>query len=586
MATLTGIGKGVVETQLIVNGDNEAAIATLTGGTAGEASCTSSRSDTKAHAGTYSTKLTSLSGGTPWFYRSLHATSGTPGSFSRGARYVISGWVYIPSLAEVPDQTIIQAGLQLSLGTGAVLALYTSVKGTWTFVQGERIAALVETGSWYFRLAVNASSGTISNVVYFDDISIYEYKGGGIAVPKPTLSGSGARGRKGTLSTPLFTSIEVSGGGVRVGTGVVAAILPSIGASSGAGIQKRTGVVAAALPSIGAELTGKRTGVGVVAAELPSIGAELEGLSLRQIGALAEEEDGEMETVKAGTTSLILMVEMRNTVGQPLTGLTHEGVTALYTRDGSAAAPSTVALSAGELGTWSSGGWVEVDPVNFPGLYQFGVPNAAIAAGARGVRLRFTATGAWPRTVGVQLVSYNPADGVRLGLTALPNAAAAGEGGLPVRDASGEVAASVSGEVALTSAYDAAKTAATAASVTGVGAQVTALQADMDTLLDTDLPAVKSSADAAGASADAGCALIAGLNDVTAAEVVSAIRASVVDGDHTVADLWELMLAFIAGNVTVSGTDPRTFSYKKQDGATVIMTRTIGWAVPGRTVVL
>lgn len=49
----------------------------------------------------------------------------------------------------------------------------------------------------------------------------------------------------------------------------------------------------------------------------------------------------------------------------------------------------------------------------------------------------FTGTGAIPATVQVFTVSYDPHDTVRLGLTALPNAAADAAGGLPISDAGG-----------------------------------------------------------------------------------------------------------------------------------------------------
>ena len=49
----------------------------------------------------------------------------------------------------------------------------------------------------------------------------------------------------------------------------------------------------------------------------------------------------------------------------------------------------------------------------------------------------FTGTGAVPVTIQVFTISYNPHDTVRLGLTALPNAAADAAGGLPISDAGG-----------------------------------------------------------------------------------------------------------------------------------------------------
>ena len=48
-----------------------------------------------------------------------------------------------------------------------------------------------------------------------------------------------------------------------------------------------------------------------------------------------------------------------------------------------------------------------------------------------------TGTGFHPSVEEIELVDYDPEDGVRLGLTALPNAAADAGGGLPISDAGG-----------------------------------------------------------------------------------------------------------------------------------------------------
>lgn len=53
------------------------------------------------------------------------------------------------------------------------------------------------------------------------------------------------------------------------------------------------------------------------------------------------------------------------------------------------------------------------------------------------VAFTFIGTGAVPATVQVFTISFNPHDTVRLGLTALPNAAADAAGGLPISDAGG-----------------------------------------------------------------------------------------------------------------------------------------------------
>ena len=69
-----------------------------------------------------------------------------------------------------------------------------------------------------------------------------------------------------------------------------------------------------------------------------------------------------------------------------------------------AAANVAIVLAAGTLGTWSSGGWVEVDATNQPGLYQFGIPDAALASGADAVTIGFKVSGALDKSLRILLL--------------------------------------------------------------------------------------------------------------------------------------------------------------------------------------
>lgn len=94
--------------------------------------------------------------------------------------------------------------------------------------------------------------------------------------------------------------------------------------------------------------------------------------------------------ITKGTTGYLLNVAIRSaTTNQLLTGLVAADMTIEYQRQG-AAAHVSVSPVAGTLGTWASGSWVE----SIPGIYQFGVPDAALAAGADSVVIVFTTTGA------------------------------------------------------------------------------------------------------------------------------------------------------------------------------------------------
>jgi len=85
-------------------------------------------------------------------------------------------------------------------------------------------------------------------------------------------------------------------------------------------------------------------------------------------------------TLYAGTTSKIVRFYLKNSsTGNGLTGLAYNtgGLTIYYTREGDTSS-TAVSLSLGVLGTWSSGGFKEVDSTHMSGLYEFGIPNAAI----------------------------------------------------------------------------------------------------------------------------------------------------------------------------------------------------------------
>lgn len=137
------------------------------------------------------------------------------------------------------------------------------------------------------------------------------------------------------------------------------------------------------------------------------------------------------QTIKAGTTSYtdyIFVQDSTSTVGAGKTGLAFGSVTAYYTRPLAAATSITMATQT-VTGAFSSGGWIEVDATHSPGLYRFDVPNAVIAAGVTQATISFTASGAAPVYQKYNLVSYDPNDTVRLGLTSLPNAAFGAAGG-------------------------------------------------------------------------------------------------------------------------------------------------------------
>lgn len=146
----------------------------------------------------------------------------------------------------------------------------------------------------------------------------------------------------------------------------------------------------------------------------------------------------------AGATSQTIDVfiqDSSSTIGAGLSGLAFNtsGLKAYY-RLGATGSATQITLATQTVGgAWSSGGFVEIDSTNMKGAYRVDVPNAALASTPWATLYFYGATNMAPVVAELEIVSYNPFDGVRLGLTALPNAVAGANGGLPLGDASGRV---------------------------------------------------------------------------------------------------------------------------------------------------
>jgi hypothetical protein len=126
--------------------------------------------------------------------------------------------------------------------------------------------------------------------------------------------------------------------------------------------------------------------------------------------------------LKKGTTSKILLVyaldaaEMRSGKSG-LSSRTQES-SAAYIREGEAQV-RRIALVEGRLGEHRAGSFVEIDSKLLPGVYQFGVPDEMLAAGAETVTLMFNFPGAIIEPISIHLVAYDPQDADRLGMSAL-----------------------------------------------------------------------------------------------------------------------------------------------------------------------
>lgn len=110
--------------------------------------------------------------------------------------------------------------------------------------------------------------------------------------------------------------------------------------------------------------------------------------------------------IKKGSTSVIQCIYIISTSDTALTGLTYNsaGLSAYYFRSGDTSATS-ITLTDTSLGTFTSGGFKEVDSVNMPGLYEIHFPNAVFATGSDNSYLILKgATNMYPVTIEIQLV--------------------------------------------------------------------------------------------------------------------------------------------------------------------------------------
>ena len=99
-------------------------------------------------------------------------------------------------------------------------------------------------------------------------------------------------------------------------------------------------------------------------------------------------------TIKQNNTSVLVQVYMDNGTGSPATGLTvsTNSVTLYYKRDTANASANVALTDSATLGTWTSGGFKEVDSTHMPGVYEIGLPNAALASGANKVFITIRST--------------------------------------------------------------------------------------------------------------------------------------------------------------------------------------------------
>lgn len=271
------------------------------------------------------------------------------------------------------------------------------------------------------------------------------------------------------------------------------------------------------------------------------------------------------QLVKKGDTSRIEYIFVQNsssTTGAGLTGLVFNssGLTAYYVRTQGSATAITLATQT-VTGAFSSGGFVEVDATNMPGIYRVDIPDAVFATGVdKAALLLKGATNMAPVALEYQLVDFDPEDAAGLGLSRVDVA-------ISTRNA--------------TAPLDAAGTrAAVGLAAANLDTQLTAIDDFLDTEIAAILAAVDTEVAAIKAKTDNLPATPAATGDtmtLTAAYdfakgTVAATEAYAADGAAATPAQLLYMIYALLGEKSVAAT---TMTVKKLDGTTTAMTYTL-----------
>lgn len=278
-----------------------------------------------------------------------------------------------------------------------------------------------------------------------------------------------------------------------------------------------------------------------------------------------------MEDILIGTTDrsvLVFIPDPASTTGAGKTGLAAAAITVTHTRveTDNDVVHADVTSSLSDLSALTDAhtdwGWKEVSATLSKGLYRLDIADAVFATGAwyAVVQVTITSGTAAATPKAFRLVARNDLDGVRLGLTALPNAAADAAGGLPISDAGGldldailaAVASGTHGNAALKTLIDA------------IEAALPSDPADQSVLAGL-IAAVQTSADEAARPGDAMDLVADAVDPVAiaatgAAEIADAVHDEVYEGTETLRQVLRLIRAALAGKA--SGLDTNAPKYR------------------------
>jgi hypothetical protein len=139
---------------------------------------------------------------------------------------------------------------------------------------------------------------------------------------------------------------------------------------------------------------------------------------------------------KRGTTSLRTKLFIRDPYdpeGNGLSGLTaSSGLLCRYIRDDQLTS-TAVTLQSATVGNYTSGGFVEVP--DMPGVYEFGIPDGALASGTQVLIMIHGLVDVPPVSLNIELDGVDHQDGTAMGLSNVPaSLVATGLNNIPVTD--------------------------------------------------------------------------------------------------------------------------------------------------------
>ena len=277
-----------------------------------------------------------------------------------------------------------------------------------------------------------------------------------------------------------------------------------------------------------------------------------------------------MRPIKKGSTDQSCVIRIiDSTAGTPETTVEYDtaGIDLWWRREGETKTSITEAALAALDTAHADGGIEHIGD----GYYRLDLPDAAVAAGSgeNGVMIGGTVTGMIVIGTYIPLVDYDPYDTVRLGLTALPNAAADAAGGLPISDAGGldldtqigtdidailvDTGTTLQGELDAIQAAVITNAAGVdiAADIIAVKAETALIVADTNELQTDDLPGKIVTLDAVVDTVKAETVLIlADTADMQPRVAAIEIDTNELQGDWTNAGRLDVILDIIAADTT------------------------------------